>query len=302
MGKFIDLTGQRFGRLTVIEQAAGYTSPSGKHRTQWLCMCDCGNSVIVHSGNLRKENGTKSCGCLQKEIASYTHKGKVGSRFIDLSGQKFGRLTVIDRAREFVDTSGKHRFMYRCLCDCGEYTYVRPFSLKSGKIQSCGCLHKEVAASRGKENTRHGGSRRNVPYEERRLYSIWHGMKQRCENQRCSSYKDWGGRGIRVCDEWHDFAYFQQWALSNGYDKSLSIDRIDVNGNYEPSNCRWCTKIEQMNNQRSNRFVEVNGEKHTIAEWSRITGIKCGTIAGRLDRGWEPAAAIYTEVRGQHKS
>lgn len=297
MGRPLDLSGQKYGRLTVIKRADDYIRSNGHHAARWLCKCNCGNYITVLGGNLRRASGTKSCGCLQREINSHLRKQEIGTRFIDLSGQKFYRLTVIDRAKEYVDTSGRHRFKYYCLCDCGQYTYVKPSELKSGKVKSCGCLHREVAAFCGKENTRHGGSRANVPYEENRLYNIWRGMRQRCENPNKTSYKYWGGRGIRVCEEWHDFEPFQKWALSNGYDGNLSIDRIDANGNYEPSNCRWCTKLEQNNNQRSNRFVEVDGVKHTIAEWSRISGIKYATITGRLDRGWEPADAIFTEAR-----
>lgn len=224
------------------------------------------------------------------------------AKFVDLSGQRFGRLTVIKRGEEYTDSNGSHRFKYLCLCDCGNYITVRPCHLKSGATRSCGCLHKESAAKQGIANTRHGGNRRNAPYEEKRLYAIWSGMRQRCENPNCTKYPNWGGRGIAVCDEWHDFAKFQDWAVSNGYDKELSIDRIDVNGNYQPDNCRWVTSVVQMNNQRANRRIEVSGETRTIAEWSRLVGIKQGTIASRIDNlGWSPEMAVCTPLKRQHK-
>ena len=112
-------------------------------------------------------------------------------------------------------------------------------------------------------------------------------MKYRCNNPNCSSYADYGGRGIKVCDEWQNYIPFSEWALANGYDDSLTIDRIDVDGNYEPSNCRWATKKEQQNNLRRTTFIEYNGEKKSISEWSEIFGISKQTIAYRIKAGWD---------------
>ena len=292
IGTFIDLTGQRFGRLFVVERVANKHKPCGQQSTMWKCRCDCGNEVEVSTSGLR-HGGTRSCGCLQKEIASKKHKGFATIPFADLSGQKFGRLTVICRDIEYTDSSGASRYKYKCLCDCGNYTWATPYQLKSGGVRSCGCLHKESASNRGKANTRHGGNRRNAPYEEKRLYHIWSGMKQRCENPNNGSYSNYGGRGIKICEEWNDFANFQKWSLDNGYSDDLSIDRIDYNGNYEPNNCRWATKIEQANNTRANRFVDIGGVSHTVADWSRISGVKAATILARLEYGWKPEDAVY---------
>jgi hypothetical protein len=126
-------------------------------------------------------------------------------------------------------------------------------------------------------------------------------MKQRCYNEHRKYYPDYGGRGIKVCSEWHDFANFREWALSNGYQDNLSIDRIDVNGNYEPSNCRWTTNVEQQRNCRNNRMIEINGEKKCVSAWAELYRIKPGTIYTRLKAGWDAVLAV-TRPSGKGKA
>ena len=136
----------------------------------------------------------------------------------------------------------------------------------------------------------HGGSKT-------RLYKAWNSMIARCETTSQTSFKDYGGRGIRVCDEWHDFEVFREWAVSNGYEDGLSLDRKNNNGNYEPQNCRWITKKEQANNRRSSRYITLRGVTHTLAEWAEITGINPTTIAWRIRHDWSDDDILDKPVR-----
>lgn len=133
---------------------------------------------------------------------------------------------------------------------------------------------------------------------ETRLYRIWCSMKVRCYSKTNPRYKEWGGRGITMCAEWKDsFLAFYKWSVENGYNDELTIDRIDNNGNYEPSNCRWATLKEQANNTRRNHFITFNGETHTISEWSERLGIGRGVIKDRIEKlHWTPEQALSIPV------
>ena len=207
---------------------------------------------------------------------------------IDLTGQKFGKLTVLSRAENGKDRKSR----WLCLCDCGNKKVVSGRYLRMGNTTSCGCFQREKARKVGKSNAVHG-------YSHSRLYVIWDGMLRRCNNQKAPRYSDYGGRGIRVCIEWEcDFMKFREWALSNGYGDELSLDRIDVNGNYEPSNCRWATSTEQANNSRSNRMLTFSGKTQTMKQWADEYGINYGTLISRLDRSrWPIEKALMTPVR-----
>lgn len=175
-------------------------------------------------------------------------------RLIDLTGKRFGRLTVIGRA----DNKGKIS-VWKCRCDCGTEKDIMSSHLRYGRIVSCGCQSRERIA---KLNLTHGKSKT-------RLYNIWTGIKTRCYDKNCSSYKNYGERGIIMCDEWIDnYEAFESWAESKGYRDDLSIERIDVNGNYCPENCRWATHKEQSNNTRRNIKVDYQGETLTLKELS----------------------------------
>ena len=190
----------------------------------------------------------------------------------DLTGQRFGRLTVIEHSH-----SVNYRHYWLCKCDCGKIKTIRGSHLKSGAIRSCGCLSIEELQSRA---THHK--------TKSRLYIIWNSMKKRCYQKNDIEYKYYGGRGITICDKWKDnFQAFYEWSIANGYDENAkrgecTIDRIDVKGNYAPDNCRWVDKIIQANNKTNNQLITYNGETHTIAEWSRIKNISYATIYARF--------------------
>lgn len=201
-------------------------------------------------------------------------------RLKDLTGQRFGRLVVIHREENYKD--GNVRWL--CKCDCGKYKTVFRSSLCSGLTKSCGCLLDE---RRRKSHLKHN-------LINHKLYKRYSCIKGRCYNTKNHKYKNYGGRGITMCAEWkNDFMNFYNWAMANGYREDLTIDRIDVNGNYEPSNCRWITILEQENNRTDNVFIEYNNKKHTIAEWGRILGIKYGTLEDRIRRGLPLQKCFY---------
>ena len=179
--------------------------------------------------------------------------------------------------------------MWLCCCDCGSSVVVVSGNLRSGNTISCGCVSKELSIKR---NTTHGRC-------GTRLYTEWLCMKHRCYNQKNKSFVYYGGRGITVCDEWkNDFQAFYDWAMQNGYTDNLTIDRKDVNGNYEPSNCRWITTQEQMNNKRNNHLLTYNGKIQTMKQWSNETGISYYVIRSRINTyGWSVERALTTPAR-----
>ena len=203
--------------------------------------------------------------------------------YIDLSGRVFGRLKVLRRAE-----NSKGRVAFRCACECGNIVVVTSHALMTGNTSSCGCIHSEQLIHR---NTKHG---------ERftKLYTIWLNMKQRCNSAK-PRYKAWHGRGIKVCPEWDkSFLAFKTWACANGYKDGLTIDRVDVNGDYCPENCRWISKREQSWNKTNTRYFEYKGTKKCLSEWSAVTGISLATLRTRVyNLGWSIEKALETEVK-----
>ena len=203
MGRIIDITGQRFGKLTVIKLVG--TDKRGA--TKWLCKCDCGNEIIAYKTNLMKPNHTTSCGCYKREI-----------------GEKI--------------------------------------------------------------KTTHN-------FSKTRIYKIWVGIKNRCYDSNSNVYYLYGKRGITVCKEWlNDFMAFYDWSMQNGYNEKLTIDRIDSNGNYEPKNCRWATAKEQSNNTSKNRVYFIDGVRYTTKQIAEKHNINYGTFISRIYRGWTIEEAI----------
>lgn len=195
----------------------------------------------------------------------------------DLTGQKFGKLTII----KYVYTDSYRRAIWRCKCECGNVIEVRGDMLRNGNTKSCGCL----CTTHHKSNTR--------------LYHTWQQMKGRCYNKNNKDYRDYGARGIVVCDEWkNDFQAFYNWAMDNGYQENLTIDRIHPNGNYTPNNCRWADITTQNRNKRNNINFEYKGETHCLTEWCKILGLKYSRVRNRVRRlNWPIEKALELEVK-----
>lgn len=193
---------------------------------------------------------------------------------IDLTGMKFGKLLAIARNGSRQNGPGTCP-TWLCLCDCGNMKTISAPNLRSGVTQSCGCIQR-----------RHGMF--GTPE-----YSAWNSMMRRCLNKKQANYKNYGGRGITVCEKWKDFAVFFE-DMGPRPSQAHSLDRINNMGNYEPSNCRWATWTQQARNKRNSRVLIVAGESATVPEWAEKTGLGRSTIKERLRRGWDPERAVTT--------
>ena len=201
------------------------------------------------------------------------------SAFIDLTCQKFSRWTVLEY---------KGQGKWLCKCECGNLKEVRSSHLKNGASKSCGCYGHEVLMKR---NVTHGDNKTPLHYH-------WLDIKKRCSNPKFRQYKDYGGRGIYVCEEWiRDFTAFRDWSLANGYQDGLTIDRIDNDGPYAPWNCRWTDRVTQNNNKRNNHTLTVNGKTKTLTQWAKMFGVGEAAIRKRLKQGWSEKDAVCKPVR-----
>ena len=204
---------------------------------------------------------------------------------LNLTGERFGKLVVIK-------TAGKTKngaYLWKCKCDCGNEIIANVGNLKNGHTKSCGCLRVD----RCKTNfTKHG-------LEHTRLYGIWSDMRLRCYDEKNIAYHRYGGRGITICDEWkNDVKAFYDWATANGYKDSLTIDRIDNDGNYCPENCRWATVKEQASNRRSNILVTHNGKTQTTKKWANEVGTPYKVVWARMQKlGWSAERALTEPVK-----
>lgn len=193
----------------------------------------------------------------------------------DRTGIRYGRLT----AKQYIDHG-----RWLCVCDCGKVVVVNGSHLTCGHTKSCGCI-KHI----------HGETKT-------KLHSVWNEMLQRCENPSSPKYKDYGGRGIIVCEEWHEYTVFRDWAIRNGYNQAATygmctIERVDVNGNYTPDNCCWASYKVQARNRRSNHFVTVDGITKTLTDWCHIAGIAPSLFRYRKRKGFDDRDALFLPVR-----
>jgi hypothetical protein len=205
---------------------------------------------------------------------------------MDLTGQRYGRLVVLEPIKKTPQKRRGFRKYWLCRCDCGNEKYVEHGHLRSGDTRSCGCLRREVSAARQRT---HG-------YSHTRTHNIWQSMRQRCNNANAPAHSDYGGRGIQICDRWVNS--FENFLADMGEcpSDSHTIDRIDNNKGYSPENCRWATMKEQTRNTRRNRILEFDGKSLCLQEWAEITGLKRTTIAERINRGWTVEEALTTPI------
>lgn len=210
-------------------------------------------------------------------------------KLVDLTGERFGRLVVLERVG-LKNSSAT----WLCRCDCGNEKIISAHVLREGKAQSCGCLRLERLREK---LVKHGGT---IKGHEERLYTIHKGMKRRCSDKKNKKYYLYGGRGIKVCEEWsgeNGYIAFREWAYKSGYKDDLTIDRIDPNGDYEPSNCRWVTIKEQNLNKRNTRYIIYKGEKRTLKSIADECGIYQQAISSRLKIGWTIEEATNTPIK-----
>lgn len=208
------------------------------------------------------------------------------SKFIDLTGKRFGRLIVIKQA-------GKNKWgrtSWLCLCECGHRILVCTGDLNIGRTKSCGCLRKEKCDI---ANTTHGHSKKKI-------YKIWAAIIQRCNNPNHKQWKDYGGRGIKVCKRWMKFENFNE-DMGKKYKSGLTIERRKNEKGYYPKNCYWTTWKEQQRNKRNNRLITCFGKTQLLIEWSEETGIPDYIIRQRLKRGWSSEKTLTTPVRKKGK-
>lgn len=241
-----ELIGKKYGHLTIL----GLDKETHKHKYV-VCLCDCGKTTIKSQFKI-----------LRGEVTSC---GKCKSQTVCI-GDIYGEWRVIG---DSIRRNGRNKWLCQCSCDEHVIRYVEEYSLKSGKSTSCGCKNRKVRVRMGYKYTE----------SETRLHQIYWKMCNRCNNSNSKDYEDYGGRGIKICEEWeNDINAFIKWALDNGYADTLTIERVNVNGNYEPSNCRWADRMTQGNNKRNNLYIEHDGITHTATEWGRILNIRPSCI------------------------
>lgn len=210
-----------------------------------------------------------------------------GTYDTSLIGKKYNKLKIMEFAYFKKDSRGSNRKYWKCLCDCGNYCVVEQNHIKGGVTKSCGCLRfGRITYFKHGENLT-------------RLHRTWVQMRRRCREKKYDQYNRYAKRGTKVCDEWQEYIPFRDWALANGYDDTLSIDRIDNDGDYTPENCRWADIKTQANNRSSNHLLTYKGVTKTTSQWAESSGLLLETLLERLKRGWSVEDAIFKPVKNK---
>lgn len=268
-----NMIGRTFGRLTVT---ASPVRAEGRRR--WVCTCECGTTGLEAFEYLLKSGKKKSCGCLRRETTAAKNRERAVSE-AQIVGSTFGRLTVVSEQEQ--SSRGARRF--RCVCSCGNGETVTELAhLRSGASQSCGCLQIEATREANKAHGKSGTT----------LYVAWTNMFRRVEDENQRSYKNYGGRGISICPEWHSFEAFER-DMGPSHVKGMTLERIDVNGNYAPGNCTWADRTTQVRNRRTTWRIEFHGEIRPMAEWCEVLGLNYTTVRRRIRTlGWTEERAL----------
>ena len=266
-GSFVDISGQRFGRLVAIAYIGRTLKGKKSPASFWNCRCDCGTEKIIRLGFLR--NGlTRSCGCLQAAVS--------------VIGKRFERLLVVSQKGTIC----------QCICDCGTFHTVESGCLKGSDTRSCGCLQRELVGAKFRT---HGDSKSSE-------HCSWRGAKTRCFNPNDSEFHNYGKRGITMCERWvKSYLNFLK-DMGRKPTPKHSLERINVNGNYEPSNCCWATQKQQCNNRRNNRLLTFRGRTQNVQRWAEELGLKKQVINGRLGLGWTADKTLSTPVLSTGRS
>lgn len=286
MPAFQNLAGLRFGMLEVV--SFGHKDSHGA--SHWICRCDCGNTASILSSVLKKRT----------HCTSAVHKVETPPRE-DLVGKTFARLTVLSCLGRRND-GRKNKVYWLCRCQCGSEKEVAEGLLIRGGCRSCGCLQREAASRTGsvtgRKNATHGMC-------ESTEYVCWKSMVGRCTCETAPAYRNYGARGITVCERWLDFAAFYE-DMGPRPSPKHTLDRFpNAKGNYEPGNCRWATPKEQLRNRPSYvRMLTINGETACVSEWAERSGVSVSLLFSRINNGWSPDKAISTPIipRGKRRN